>query len=72
MLAILKRGWPIAVTIVIAIALSAVFWYVNRVWLAHRDDLEGCRHWCQTHVKYDTPEKYVTCVRKCKVTIDAP
>lgn len=72
MLGVLKVWWPWAIMITAMLGLSFVFWWTNRVWLVHHDDLEGCRHWCQTHVKYDTPEKYVKCVRKCKVTIDAP
>lgn len=72
MKAILAKWWPTGVAIIVATAASLAFWYFDRVWLAHRDDLEGCRYWCLAHVKYDTPDKVVACIRKCKEAVDAP
>ena len=72
MLAKLKVWWPWAVMTAVVIVLSLAFWWADRVWLAHNDELEGCRHWCHAHRDYNTPDKYVGCVRKCKEAIDAP
>lgn len=71
-LGILKVWWPWAVMLALFIAVTCLFWYVDRVWLAHHEELEGCRHWCVMHVKYDTPDKYTACVRKCKEATYAP
>jgi hypothetical protein len=65
-LGIIKVWWPWAIMLAVFMSLTYAFWWFDRVWLGHHEELEGCRHWCTMHVKYDTQDKYVACVRKCK------
>lgn len=63
-------GLYLIFTFLAAVVASVFAVKADRAWEENNEALEGCRYWCYAHVKYDTPDKYVDCIRECKEAIE--